>query len=239
MKIEALNCPNCGAAVSDDSTTCAHCRSRLKTMSCGHCFETIFEGSNFCPLCGGKAVAPENLADRQAGKCPRCRERLAAIDVSGVRLDECERCAGVWCDIDTFETVCSEKEGQSAVLKRLSGRNEGDQPAEIRYVPCPACGELMNRSNFAKISGVVIDTCKPHGVWFDAQELPRIIEFIRKGGLDLARNKEKLSISEERERLKQERFKMAVEQNRGERFSSFERQGATSAIRQFIDFLLD
>lgn len=32
MKIEVLNCPNCGAAVSIDSAQCRFCTSRLKTM---------------------------------------------------------------------------------------------------------------------------------------------------------------------------------------------------------------
>ena len=32
-------------------------------------------------------------------------------------------------------------------------------------------------------SGVTIDRCKPHGVWFDADELPRILDWVRHGGL--------------------------------------------------------
>ncbi|MBA3784193.1 MAG: hypothetical protein H0X15_01425 [Acidobacteria bacterium] len=33
MKIEALNCPNCGAAVSIASAHCRFCTSKLKTMA--------------------------------------------------------------------------------------------------------------------------------------------------------------------------------------------------------------
>ncbi len=33
MKIEVLNCPNCGAAVFIDSAQCRFCTSRLKTMA--------------------------------------------------------------------------------------------------------------------------------------------------------------------------------------------------------------
>ena len=42
----------------------------------------------------------------------------------------------------------------------------------------------MNRLNYGKRSGVVIDTCKDHGVWFDAHELGAILSWIRKGGED-------------------------------------------------------
>jgi Zn-finger nucleic acid-binding protein len=63
----------------------------------------------------------------------------------------------------------------------------------------------MNRINFAHCSGVIVDICKGHGSWFDRDELSRIIEFIRAGGLDAARSKEKAAIEEERRQLRQER----------------------------------
>ncbi len=59
------------------------------------------------------------------------------------------------------------------------------------YIPCPDCEKLMNPGNFARRSGIIIDTCKAHGVWFDAGELPQIVEFIRSGGLEKARLRER------------------------------------------------
>lgn len=59
----------------------------------------------------------------------------------------------------------------------------------------------MNRINFARCSGVVVDICKGHGTWFDREELSRIVEFIRGGGLDAARAKEKAALEEERRSL--------------------------------------
>jgi hypothetical protein len=32
----------------------------------------------------------------------------------------------------------------------------------------------MNRVNFAEYSGVVVDVCREHGTWFDADERQRI-----------------------------------------------------------------
>ena len=58
----------------------------------------------------------------------------------------------------------------------------------------------MNRVNFASCSTVVVDVCKTHGTWFDKDELRRIVEFIRAGGLDKARTKQ----IEELERQKRE-----------------------------------
>ena len=48
----------------------------------------------------------------------------------------------------------------------------------------------MNRVNFAGYSNVIVDICKNHGTCFDRDELRRIIEFIRSGGLDKARRLE-------------------------------------------------
>jgi Zn-finger nucleic acid-binding protein len=59
----------------------------------------------------------------------------------------------------------------------------------------------MNRMNFARCSGVIVDICKQHGTWFDRDELSRIVEFISGGGLEAARVREKEDIKEERRRL--------------------------------------
>jgi Zn-finger nucleic acid-binding protein len=95
----------------------------------------------------------------------------------------------------------------------------------------------MNRNNFARSSGVVIDTCKQHGIWFDAEELPRIVEFIRKGGLDRAREKEKLQIEQERSRLREQQFQNAIEKNR---FQDVPNDSSTViGIREFVKLLFD
>jgi len=48
----------------------------------------------------------------------------------------------------------------------------------------------MNRFNFAHSSGVIIDQCKSHGVWFDRDELQRVIDFLQSGGMDFARQRD-------------------------------------------------
>ena len=60
----------------------------------------------------------------------------------------------------------------------------------------------MNRVNFADCSGVIIDVCHDHGTWFDRDELRRVIEFIRAGGMDLARDKKRAVLVAEQQRLR-------------------------------------
>lgn len=208
---EALNCPNCGASVASDETQCEFCKSRLKTVACPSCLGLMFLGSKFCDHCGTEATAVEVLDEAKAGKCPRCKQKLEALMVGSTHLRECTRCGGLWTDVKTFETICAEKETHSVVLSFIANRSsELTGPPVINYVPCPDCGELMNRSNFARTSGVVVDLCKQHGVWFDRDELPKIIDFIDNGGLVRSREKEKIAIEDERRQLREERRQMSL-----------------------------
>lgn len=239
MKVESLNCPNCGAAVFSDAASCQFCRSRLKTTACPACLGVMFAGSKHCPRCGKQAVLPKIVSEENLGKCPRCQIGLELLQIEEINLRDCRKCDGVWADAETFETVCASRESQAAVLGFMAKKDDSaENNKPVRYVPCPDCRQLMNRNNFARSSGVVIDICKQHGVWFDAEELPRIIEFILQGGLDHARQKEKLEINEQINRLRQEHHKSTFERNA---FDEPLNQWNVSslAVRKFVRFLFD
>jgi Zn-finger nucleic acid-binding protein len=106
--------------------------------------------------------------------------------------------------VPSFEKICADREQQSAVLGVASHATEAaHETSKINYVPCPECSQLMNRVNFARCSGVIVDFCKQHGTWFDRDELSRIVEFINGGGLNASRAKEKIEIAEQRAQLRQ------------------------------------
>ena len=198
-----MNCPMCGAPVSSDSAKCEHCGARLATVSCPSCFAMMFEGSKFCPHCGARA---ERAVMGETGMpCPRCKTiALAEVAIGQTPVCECTSCHGLWVDVATFEAICTDRERQSMVLGSASKTFKPGEPTvelTVHYVRCPVCRELMQRVNFAKCSGVIIDVCRGHGSWFDRDELQRIVEFIRAGGLDLARAKEKEELENARRRL--------------------------------------
>jgi Zn-finger nucleic acid-binding protein len=237
MQPEALNCPNCGGAVTSDKTQCAFCKSRLKTVGCPSCLGVMFLGSKFCSHCGAMAAVAELIDKENPGKCPRCKIDLSILAIDAIPIRECEKCGGFWLGVVTFETLCSNQEQQSAVLSFIGNRTpESTKQAPINYVPCPDCKQLMNRSNFARSSGVIIDLCKQHGVWFDADELPKIIDFIHGGGMARAREKEKIALDDERSNLRDEqrRFEMMERRSGGGRFSDPDKE---TGIGTFIDFL--
>jgi Zn-finger nucleic acid-binding protein/RNA polymerase subunit RPABC4/transcription elongation factor Spt4 len=239
MKVEALNCPNCGSGVASDRTQCEYCKSRLKTLACPSCLGLMFEGSKYCGHCGARSVRPAFSDGTNPGKCPRCKTELAHLRVSDTDLGECSRCDGVWVEIGQFENLCAKTEELSAVLGYFANRRPGVvSGAVINYVPCPTCSQLMNRSNFAKASGVIIDVCKRHGVWCDAGELPKIFEFIRNGGMDLARKRERMAIEDERSQLRNERRRAGL-QNTDAPFGLEPGGDSRSGIRAFLENLFD
>jgi len=171
----------------------------------------MFLGSEFCGRCGAKVVQAETADGDSGGDCPRCKKRLGLLHISNVSLNECQKCGGMWVNVETFRNICTDREKQLSILGFATKRDGlASSVAKISYVPCPQCKQLMNRSNFARASGVMIDTCKEHGVWFDAEELPKIIDFIQKGGMERAREKEKIELQHERDRLRDERRKQAA-----------------------------
>ncbi len=209
MQAETLNCPMCGAAASSDAAQCLYCDSRLATVACPSCYGIMFLGSKHCSHCGAEWRRTEK-DDAQSCRCPRCRLGMKMVGLGDAALRECPQCAGLWVDVASFEKICADRERQSMVLGAASfvQAHAADTGAErrVRYVPCPECDQLMNRANFARCSGVVVDTCKGHGTWFDRDELRRIVEFIRTGGLEASRAKEKQEIEDDRRRLRQEQL---------------------------------
>lgn len=211
MQAETLNCPMCGAAASTDDPLCNYCGSRLATVACASCFGMMFPGSKHCPRCGA-AAAQRASGSLPGRKCPRCAIEMQSVSLGATDVRECERCLGLWVEVASFEKICADREQQAAVLGAASPTpmSAVHETNKVRYVPCPECGQLMNRINFARCSGVIVDICKGHGSWFDREELSRIVEFIRGGGLEASRAKEKAALEEERRQLVQEKHAAEV-----------------------------
>jgi Zn-finger nucleic acid-binding protein len=185
---------------------CDYCGSVLTAVACPSCYATMFAGSRFCPRCGAEA-AREVLGD-EALPCPRCRSEMQAVRVGGLVLRECSGCAGVWMDGEAFERLCGDREEHASVRSyvfSLTRPDEGRQPEVVRYVPCPSCKRIMNRVNFARRSGIILDVCKAHGVWLDHGELGRLVAFIDAGGLAVARerDREQARLAEEERRARE------------------------------------
>jgi Zn-finger nucleic acid-binding protein len=168
---------------------------------------------------------------------------LALVTLGLTTVLECEKCLGLWLDVPSFEKVCADREQQSAVLGAASHAptNAPHETSKVNYVPCPECAQLMNRINFARCSGVIVDICKQHGTWFDRDELSRIVEFIHGGGLNASRAKEKIEIAEQREQLRQEQLTASLRSSTrlGITDDDDHRLTGIASARGLLKFLLD
>jgi Zn-finger nucleic acid-binding protein len=211
----ALSCPHCGAPSSPEAPSCSYCGALLALVACPSCFARIFEGARHCAYCGAEARR-EEAPPRPVRPCPECGTDLRPALVGSVTLDECMRCGGIWVDPPSFERICAEREEQAVVLATAFPapvhRPLGAAAGPRRYWPCPECRRLMNRQNFAHVSGILVDVCKGHGVWFSHGELRQIVEFIRAGGLEHARVREKSDLEDERRRLRSEEYALSLKE---------------------------
>lgn len=233
----------CGAATGTAKPQCLYCGARLATIACPSCFGMMFIGSKHCPRCGaqGAREVSVTLAPKQ---CPRCQIEMTTVKLGATDVRECERCSGLWAEVSALEQICADRERQAAVLGAAQPAQGvgSDGSQNVRYVPCPECGQLMNRLNFARCSGVIVDVCKRHGTWFDENELQRIVEFIRGGGMDASRAREKEQLAEERQRLRQEQFALTANADNlffNVKHDNERRSGAAHAASELLKALLD
>lgn len=183
----AYQCPVCGAFARDQERACRHCSTVLATLRCGHCFELSFPDDLHCRGCGAElGLGP--LAEQSRLVCPDCRLPLDAFSAESGTLHACVRCGGQLVSHGLLRALLEKREvlGQ-AVASVVDAPRGNPLTSPVRYRACPACSQLMHRRNFGSTSGIVIDVCSLHGSFFDAGELPRVLEFVRRGGLQRAK----------------------------------------------------
>jgi len=136
--------------------------------------------------------------------CPRCGVELTSEIVGALDLHRCGSCGGVWLDPETFRASCEADlkapDHRSATVS--SGARDASRRADpVRYLSCPVCNDAMSRVNFARVSGVILDVCRPHGAWFDAGELRAVRRFVRGSGLRQFARRRELDAERERRRF--------------------------------------
>ncbi|EDM73654.1 hypothetical protein PPSIR1_02678 [Plesiocystis pacifica SIR-1] len=233
IETAVVRCSACGAP-RGDGLNCDHCGSsfaryeRDRTGICPYCTSRVSEAARFCHGCGNALTGGQAIGHQTDMACPSCgsehrmHQRELGPDLS---LLECSRCAGLWLDKRTFEHVVRRAEEMITEVPagQASGPPGGRSVAgagtnSIRYRPCPVCNTLMNRSQYGRYSRVIVDTCKEHGVWLDEGELTQILEWVRDGGLERARQTRHEKRKDEiRMQMMQARFDQSNEDKRGGR----------------------
>ncbi|HEY3500470.1 MAG TPA: zinc ribbon domain-containing protein [Polyangiaceae bacterium] len=197
---EVQRCPVCGAPVARGARRCDYCSSDLATVRCAGCFTMNPADSLRCSGCGRELGLEPIATGKSALECPECRSRFAAYGGHGGVLGECETCGGQFVEHSLLEELLERREVHRPV-SRTAPPPENPLKKPVRYLKCPSCQAMMNRNNFGGTSGIVVDVCALHGVWFEAGELPRVLAFVQAGGLERARaHKQAERVRRERDR---------------------------------------
>jgi Zn-finger nucleic acid-binding protein len=191
VEVKQIACPTCGGPLRVGARACPFCHCTLATTRCAHCTAWNISQAQHCQSCGRplSGAAAATAAARSGGVCPRCSQRLAPRQYGELDVDECDGCGGLMVTPTMMDRIVAARDASSNLRLSLPERTF-NREAEVRYLRCPGCDKTMNRRAFGRISGVIVDVCKDHGVWFDAGELAEVLAFIERGGLERARERE-------------------------------------------------
>jgi Zn-finger nucleic acid-binding protein len=179
-------CQQCGAVAASTDRICGHCKAELLTARCPGCFALHPAEAAHCSRCGATLGAVQRLGSLEL-RCPRCADaRLRGLalpggDERGDDVGECIGCGGLFVAHAVLDRATREADARRGVSLQSAVAPAGEAERSA-YVRCPQCQHWMHRTNFARVSGVVIDVCHAHGVWFDHDELPRVLAFVEEHG---------------------------------------------------------
>ena len=212
-----VRCSSCGGPRQEGAETCTFCgadftlhEQDLDTI-CPSCMARIMRSARFCHQCGLRIAVEGKSGTPTPHACPACGtghtldSRTLGDPPLGIL--ECRTCAGLWIGAETFGVLTErmKKEAAKEVVEAPTApppvaqgkvtplvRRQVVQPRQgPLYRSCPVCQKMMARRNYARRSGVIVDTCNEHGMWFDSGELQSLLGWIRRGGLEKAAKLEK------------------------------------------------
>jgi Zn-finger nucleic acid-binding protein len=138
--------------------------------ACSHRFEGGGYRDETCPACGAIALATRS--------CPLCSALLAARRSQQLVIDHCATCGGVFVDHPMLESILANLGLVGSLLTYLPRRPISDEETLIRR--CASCTQDMQQRMWPGGAGAIVDVCVPHGVFFDAGELHRLVEHARR-----------------------------------------------------------
>lgn len=84
------------------------------------------------------------------------------MERSGVTIDQCSKCGGIWFDPDELETILGDKAVTPFFIASGAGVND--------EYKCPRCKTAMVEFSYPGTS-TLIDACQTcHGIWLDHKE---------------------------------------------------------------------
>jgi Zn-finger nucleic acid-binding protein len=187
--VRMLHCASCGGPLENAGRNCSYCGALIdptaKRMNayCPHCLAMSPDDARYCCGCGEPLVKVLEEPKTAPDRCPRCTVAMRRRALASHHPLECPLCLGVFLDGDEFIAIFTDQQRRRETARHPSGPESARLAFEdVRYLPCPSCEQPMNRVNYDKRSGVIIDYCAEHGYWFDAGEIEKVYRWVMTGG---------------------------------------------------------
>ncbi len=101
-------------------------------------------------------------------QCPKCQSTMETVEFSGIAVDRCTACQGMWFDGVEHRDLKKVKGSETLDTGSASVGKEND---EITDILCPKCGIVMTSKRDEYQTHIRYETCpNSHGVYFDAGE---------------------------------------------------------------------
>ncbi len=160
--LEAVQCPQCGAGISQTAQNRAHERA--------------------CEYCGSVIRADSRTSNQReehdylcSKHCPRCHHKTVDTEVDDVHLRACHHCGGLWVPHAAFRRFSRLSKSSKRNLLRLNRsrvmRPSREALARHGVLRCPQCAKSMKQKMYTRGAYVTVDICRKHGAWFDENEL--------------------------------------------------------------------
>jgi uncharacterized protein len=111
-------------------------------------------------------------------KCPVCENHLVSLELADVEVDYCFTCKGIWLDSGELENLVRLEGGEDDLLKSAVRAETREKRKK-----CPVCRTSMEKILTGKADPVLLDRCLLHGIWFDSDELRKILALTCKEGI--------------------------------------------------------
>jgi Zn-finger nucleic acid-binding protein len=142
--------------------------------SCGRQFEAPGFRDAQCPDCGEITT--------MARACAACTRPVVVQRIAGVALEPCGSCGGTFIGTEAINLLLAERDAQraDAVISAVAANLPSSANDTNAQRKCPSCATTLARTLSPEGAGIIIDVCKLHGVFLDAGELRRMLEFVRR-----------------------------------------------------------
>lgn len=117
-------------------------------------------------------------------RCPRCADALSLVAAGDAPVLACAACGGVWMDGPTAHRFAEALHGEHPAVQAARSAAEAslyDLTQLDDLLCCPVCEGALRRFTH-EASGVELDTCGVHGIWFDRHELERAVQSPQQSG---------------------------------------------------------